>query len=111
MARHSPPPESHGLLTASGTGGLSYSAGTFKMADYIKADQAIRHMKAVVEHCQRKGEELRQATGEPENYEVIVSTKGKSRPRIYVAPSNSTGVRHELQRATLLLASLSMQGR
>jgi hypothetical protein len=111
MARHSPPPESHGLLSASGTGGLSYSAGTFKMADYIKADQAIRHMKGVVEHCIKKAEELRQATGSPENYEVIVSTKGKSRPRIYIAPINSRGVRDELQHACLLKAALSLQGR
>jgi hypothetical protein len=113
MARqqHSAPPAtSHGLLSVSGSG-LSYSAGTFRMVDYIVADQAIRHMKAVVEHCVKKAEELRQATGSPENYEVIVSTKGKSRPRVYVAPSNSAGIRQELSHAVLLKASLSMQGR
>jgi hypothetical protein len=72
-------------------------------------DQKIRHMPQVVRYITQMAQLLKIRAGT--NFEVIVSTKGKSRPRAYVAPKNSDGIKEELKDGVLLKAALGMRGK
>jgi hypothetical protein len=71
----------------------------------------ILHMAGVVRHITNKANELKDSTGSSD-FEVIVSDNPANfRPRAYVAPSNSNGIREELSQAVLLKAALGMAGK
>ena len=72
-------------------------------------DRRIRHLPMVVKYVADMARILKIKAGH--NFEVIVSTKGASRPRGYVMPANSEGIRAELKYGVLLKAALSMRGK
>jgi hypothetical protein len=73
--------------------------------------QRILHMRGILRYIEGKGNELADDTGSS-NFEVIMSENTEYfRPRVYVAPANSDGIREELSQAVLLKAALGMAGR
>jgi hypothetical protein len=72
--------------------------------------QKILHMRGIVGYIESKAHELADDAGS--NFEVILSNNPEYfRPRAYVAPANSEGIREELSQAVLLKAALGMAGR
>jgi hypothetical protein len=113
MARRSGSQQHTGTLFTVGTGDtLDITPGaTFTDRDLIKIDQAIRHLPIVIRTLEQKAREVIQATGSPDDWEIVVSTKGKQRPRVYVVPKpGGKGIRAELTDSVLTKASLAMVG-
>jgi hypothetical protein len=103
---------SPGVFSVDASGeGLSYTQGVVDPKNYVEIDMAIRNLKCVREALEIKAEMVRQGTGFPEHYEVVMSTKGKSSPRAYLVPIDSEGIRLELSQAVVTVAALSAIGR
>jgi hypothetical protein len=100
------------MFVATGGPGVTLSvSGEYDPGIGPEVDRAIRNMPGVVAHCTRKANELLKATGSS-NFEVIVSKNpAQQRPRAYVCPSNSEGIREELADAVLLKSALGMAGK
>jgi hypothetical protein len=100
---------SPGVLSVGLNGGLSYRAGEYNPGDLKKLDREIRHLRPVVQRCHQVAEEILRQVGP--HFEIVVSDKASDqRPRVYVCPRDSEGVRLELSKAVLLLAALSQVG-
>jgi hypothetical protein len=92
-------------------GGLAYTPGaTFSSRDLIAIDTAIRWLPEVREALRKKGLELIASLPNPEDFE-LVEAGGKSRPRYYVVPKDSKGIRAELSASVLTVAAMAMRGR
>jgi hypothetical protein len=102
----------HGALfsvDSSGTGLEMTPGSTFSDRDLIAIDRAIRHLPCVVKTLEAKAKEVLAQVGS-EDFEIVMSTKGRDRPRFFVCPRTSAGVHAELSKSVLTLASLSMKG-
>lgn len=74
-------------------------------------DRQIRHLPLVVAHCASKAVELKQATGSG-NFAVWTQNQpNTARPRVYVLPINSEGIREELSHSVLLKSAMGMRGK
>jgi hypothetical protein len=106
------PQQSPGVFSVGPEGdGLVYTPGGVDPKNCIAIDQAIRHLPIVVRTLEQKAREVIAATGSPDDWEIVLSTKGKQRPRCYVVPVSNKGVRDELRDAVLTIASMSMRGK
>ncbi len=94
---------SGGNLTA------SPHSGTYDPKITKEIDQKIRHLPQVIRYVSIMARLLKIKAGT--NFEVIVSTKGASRPRAYVMPRNRAGIHEELADSVLLKAALAMRGK
>jgi hypothetical protein len=100
----------HGaLFTLSDSGeSLDMEIGaTFTSASLIEIDRKIRHSPAVVRMLEHYGNEILKQVG-TDDFELVVSTKGKERPRCFVIPKSSKGIRAELSEAVLTKAAMSL---
>jgi hypothetical protein len=100
-----------GALFSVGTGdNLVMTPGsTFTNKDLIQIDRAIRHLPCVVKVLEAKAKEVLAQVGS-DNFEIVLSTKGIDRPRVFVVPKTSAGIHQCLADSVLLKASLSMKG-
>ena len=100
------------VLFKAGRGGVLEVGGRYNPGDADEIDHAIRYLPTVVAHCAEKARELEQDTGST-NFEVVLQNTPKraTRPRAYVAPSNSDGIREERGEAVLTKAALGMAGK
>lgn len=93
-----------------GEGGFTPSlsvAGEYNPGITEEIDRKIRNLPGVRQHCEEQARILKEGTGS-DNFEVIVSSRARSRARVYVAPRNSEGIREELSQAVLLKAALAL---
>ena len=97
-------------VDSSGTGLTMTPGSTFTDKDLIAIDTAIRHLPCVVQTLEQKAQEILKQVG-TDDFELVVSTKGKSRPRVFVVPKTSAGIHAELSRSVLTVAGMSMRGR
>jgi hypothetical protein len=97
------------LFTLSESGeSLDMQVGaTFTSASLVEIDRKIRHSPAVVRMLEHYGNEILKQVG-TDDFELVVSTKGKERPRVFVIPKTSAGLRAELSHSVLTLAALSL---
>lgn len=94
------------LYEVSSSGGL-IAHGEYDPGITEEIDEKIRNLPVVKQHLKEQAEILKGYTGS-ENFEVIVSSRAKTRARVYVAPKNSDGIREELGQAVLLKAALAL---
>jgi hypothetical protein len=94
-------------LTAAGSAQVSWAG--------LDAEtlQKIRHMPGVVRHLVVKANEtIEMAAGGAGDFDVLLSDDPDNvRPRAYVKPANSAGIRLELSQSVLLKAAVSMEGK
>lgn len=95
------------LYAPSGSGGLEVG-GEYDPKITEELDEKIRNLPEIKKHCEEQAHKLRDHTGHPENFDVIVSSRAKTRARVYVAPNGSEGIRLELSQAVLLKAALAL---
>lgn len=88
---------------------VSAHSGEYDPKITQEIDRKIRHMPQVIRHIEQTAQLLRGRAGG--NFEVILSTKGASRPRAYVAPKTSEGITEELNDSVLLKAAMGMRGK
>jgi hypothetical protein len=90
---------------------MAEELGEYQAITNEETARKIMHMAGVIQHITNKANELKESTGSSD-FEVIVSKNpAYFRPRAYVAPSNSNGIREELSQAVLLKAALGMAGK
>jgi hypothetical protein len=80
---------------------------TVSYSKLIEVNRKIRHSPAVVRMLEHYGNEILKQVG-TDDFELVVSTKGKERPRVFVIPKTSAGLRAELSHSVLTLAALSL---
>jgi hypothetical protein len=97
-------------VDASGTGLDMTPGSTFTDKDLIAIDTAIRHLPCVVQTLEQKAQEILAQVGS-DDFEIVVSTRGRSRPRVFLVPKTSAGIHAELSRSVLTVAGLSMRGK
>ena len=101
---------SPGLISVGANGQLTYRAGSYDPGDLKAIDTAIRHMPAVVAHCEKIGREILAEVGD--GFEMVVSNQpSAARPRIYIVPRTNEAVRQTLSQSILLKCALGFQGR
>jgi hypothetical protein len=75
-----------------------------------EVDQKIRHLPVVISYITKMGTKLWLKAGR-NDFQLLVVTSGKSRPRAYVMPKTSKGIKEELQTGVLLKAAMAMKGK
>jgi hypothetical protein len=97
------------LFTLSDSGeSLDMEIGsTVSYSKLIEVDRKIRHSPPVRRMLEYYGNEILKQVG-TDDFELVVSTKGKERPRVFVVPKTSAGIRAELSHSVLTLAALSL---
>ena len=76
-----------------------------------EVDRAIRHMPRVVKYVNDMARLLLSRVGDKAGNFEITDATGPARPRFYVKPMTSDGIKAELQHAVLLKAALGMAGK
>jgi hypothetical protein len=94
MAKRDAPAPSPGVLSVGLSDGLSYKAGDYNRGDLHKIDRQIRHMSAVLAHCEQKALEILRGVGD--TFQIVLSNRSADqRPRLYIVPKNAAGIREE----------------
>lgn len=82
--------------------GANYDPGITK-----EIDKAIRHLPIVMATMNFYAEKLKNTVGS--NFMLVTQNNADTqRPRVYVVPKNSNGIREELGKSVLLKAALGM---
>lgn len=86
---------------------VTVKPGASTLEDHI----ALRHSQQVVDKITALANQIVQATGSPDDFEVLVQNEDNTmRPRAFAKPRTGKGIRLELRDSVLIKAIAGMSG-